>query len=461
MTRLFTRLTPRTVVAQIVSVLIVSVLLGHVLTTSVVLLFFDETVASLSPAAATVRIATITQLARASQSTAETARLLATARRSGIRVEHVQRNDLVPANDATWSMPNFADLVLNRLEAELGIVTLDATFRDGERNVVVELGESSALVFQPFPENGLSRLLIPHAVLTLSIITIIALLSIYAVRWITSPLSVLAAAARSFGRSADDASVLTERGPHEITQVARAFNEMRTRIGALLNDRTRMLAAISHDLRTPLTRLRLRAERVTPDALREGMLHDVGRISHMLDETLAYLRDDVHSEQITRVDLPSLLQTICSEFTDVGQRVTYEGPNRFTCACSPSALTRAVTNIVENGAKHGENVTINLRIREDRAAQIEVCDDGPGIEVSVRDRVFEPFFKADGSRPSATRGGFGLGLSIARDIIHDHGGRIDLAEREPRGLRVSIVLPAENTGAAKSVIAERSLSTMP
>ena len=139
------------------------------------------------------------------------------------------------------------------------------------------------------------------------------------------------------------------------------WNEMGARIRSLIDARTRMLVAISHDLRTPLTRLRLRAERLSPADGQEGMLSDIGRISDMLRETLVYLRDGARSEAEQRADLPSLLQTICAEFADVGHAVTYAGPNRFACTCRPGALTRAVTNVVENGIKYGSVVTVTLK----------------------------------------------------------------------------------------------------
>jgi signal transduction histidine kinase len=274
----------------------------------------------------------------------------------------------------------------------------------------------------------------------LTIVMIFALLlSIYAIRWIIAPLAAVAQAAHSFGRSPKVDPAISRKGPREITQVADAINEMRTRIRALLDDRSRMLAAISHDLRTPLTRLRLRAERVGDAALGNAMLGDITKISRMLDETLDYLREDAKSEELSRVDLPSLLQTICSDFADVGHAVSYQGLARLTCSCRPKALTRALTNVVENGLKHGNAVIVEMAVGRDGSAEIDISDDGPGIPAPLRDRVFEPFFKADNARGD---GGFGLGLSIAKDIVKRDGGHIALLDRETAGLTVRIMLPA-------------------
>ena len=294
----------------------------------------------------------------------------------------------------------------------------------------------------PSPEGGLSHLLIVPIVLTVVIVLIfITLVSIYTVRWIISPLSSVAAAAQSFGRSPDDDRIVVSGAPREIAQVAEALYDMRIRIRALLDERTRMLAAISHDLRTPLTRLRLRAERIADQDLRDGALDEITRITRMLDETLNYLRQDVQSESAARVDLTSILQTICAEFSDVGYAVTYEGPAHVVFTCRPGVLARAIANIVDNAVKHGSAVKVGLRISDGGAVEIDVADDGPGIPAPLREKVFAPFFKGDKARGLADRGGFGLGLSIARDAIKGHGGDIELLDRMPRGLIVRMSLP--------------------
>ena len=237
-----------------------------------------------------------------------------------------------------------------------------------------------------------------------------------------------------------------ETGPREIAQVARALNEMRGRIRSLVDNRTQMLVAIGHDLRTPLTRLRLRAERVGNEPLREGMLREIAAIDAMIDETLAYFRDDARSEVVSRVDLPSLLQTICTEFADVGYVISYRGPEHFAYCCRVSALARAITNAIENATKHASAVWVTLEILGDGAVEIEIADDGPGIPASMREAVFDPFFKGDAARTTSARTGFGLGLSIARDVVREHGGKIALLDRTPTGLRVRIWLPADGAG---------------
>lgn len=222
---------------------------------------------------------------------------------------------------------------------------------------------------------------------------------------------------------------------------------MRTRIRALIDDRTRMLAAISHDLRTPLTRLRLRAERIADQDVREGMLHELERVTRMLDETLDYLREDVRSEPLSRIDLPSVLQTICAEFADVGHAVSYKGLAKLALTCRPSVLMRAISNVVDNAVKHGSTVTVALRARNDGRVEIDIADDGPGIAASIRGKVFDPFFKGDDARSPIKRSGFGLGLSIARDVVKGHGGEIEFLDRKPHGLIVRLSLPCDAVAA--------------
>jgi signal transduction histidine kinase len=166
-------------------------------------------------------------------------------------------------------------------------------------------------------------------------------------------------------------------------------------------------------------------------------------MEQMLMETLSYLRDDARSEPALRVDLPSLLETICIQLADLGKSIAYEGPKMLVYRCQAGSMTRAISNLVDNAVKHGTNVTVILRTLIDGSIQIDVDDDGPGIPYPLRKRVFEPFFKIDNARTSKRTEGFGLGLSIARNVVEAHNGTIELLECVPHGLRVRICLPAE------------------
>jgi signal transduction histidine kinase len=441
--RILPRLIPRSITAQITGIVAVSVLLGVALIMTSLFIFFDGG-SNHNPSAAAGRIAALTLLVKAAESSDEAA-IVAAAERAGMKVTQVALTDLETTTDNV-PLPLAARLVAGQLKSNWGIdVIKSARFPDRSADqLAIRVGDYGALLFETSAGVNLSHFVLAPTVLTLTIVLVfVTLLSVYAVRWIIAPLSSVAAAARSFGRSPDDSLIVNRNSPREITQVADALNDMRTRIRALLDDRTRMLAAISHDLRTPLTRLRLRVERIDAQDLRDGMLHEITQVTRMLDETLDYLRADVRSESTSRIDLPSVLQTICTEFADVGHAVSYEGPPRLTWTCRPSVLKRAISNVVDNAVKHGSVVTVALRARDDGAVEIDVADDGPGIPASLRENVFDPFFKGEDARSAATRSGFGLGLSIARDVVKVHGGEIDLLDRTPHGLIVRVSLPDE------------------
>jgi signal transduction histidine kinase len=439
----FERVMPRSITTQITGIVAVSVLLGMVLTAAIVL-FSGVALPNNSPTAVALRIAHVTRFVRAARSPTEADIVLTAVQNAGVAVQRVAISDLE-------TLPNDAGLTFSsrelgrQLETKRGIDVLERLrYPAGpKQQLVARLDADHALVFDATTGASLwLRFLGPTALLLIIVLIFVLLLSIYAVRWIIAPLAAVAEAALSFGRSPRDDHAISRRGPREITQVADALNEMRKRIRALLEDRTRMLAAISHDLRTPLTRLRLRVERVDEQNLRDGMLGDLVKVGRMLDETLDYLREDGKSEAMSRVDLPSLLRTICWDFADMGDPVSYEGPARLACTVRPRALTRARTNIVENGVKHGTAVTVTLKGTGRDGIAITIADDGPGIPAALHDKVFEPFFKADSAR-TQNDGGFGLGLSIAQDIVKRHGGDISLLAREPAGLAVRILIPAE------------------
>lgn len=449
--RFVEHLKPRSITAQITCLVAISVVLGVGLVMTIVVFFVDGNFGHSLSARASL-MGTVTRLVQASKSDDEVAAVLAVARDAGIGVRRVALAELaITSRPCCLSMK--ATLVARRLEAGWGLDVLEVIPPAGSApdQLAVRLNDRDALLFDAvFGFTLWTMVLAPSALTLIIVLLFVVLLSIYAVRWIISPLSAVATATQSFGRSPDDERIVSRSGPREIVRVADALNDMRTRIRALLDDRTRMLAAISHDLRTPLTRLRLRAERLADPGLREGLLHEITRITHMLDETLNYLRRDVRSESPSRIDLPSLLQTVCAEFTDVGHVVSYDGPAHLTWRCRPNVLARAITNIVDNATKHGAVVTVSLRLLGERGVEIDVGDDGPGILPALREKVFDPFFKGDTARGTAGRSGFGLGLSIARDVVKGHGGEIELLDRAPRGLIVRVRLPDETASIAET-----------
>ena len=267
----------------------------------------------------------------------------------------------------------------------------------------------------------------------------LTLLGLWAARALTAPLSSFARAAEEFSLDGT-AAPLPERGPEEIRSVAKALNRMRQRITALIDDRTKMLAAISHDLRTPITRMRLRSEFIEDDGHRSRMLHDLDQMRSMLESVLSFLRNDRKLESMTLADIASTLQLITDQFTDMGHKVGYEGPEHAMATVRPDDLHRSVTNLVENAVKFGAEATVRL-IASPEIMTIEVEDDGPGISDARKEVMLEPFVRGDDARNMDEAAGFGLGLSIARTIAIAHHGVLSLNDRQPHGLIVRIQLP--------------------
>jgi signal transduction histidine kinase len=277
-------------------------------------------------------------------------------------------------------------------------------------------------------------------------VVVLTLLGLWAARALTAPLSAFAKAAEDFSLDGT-APPLPERGPEEIRSVAKALNRMRQRITALIDDRTKMLAAISHDLRTPITRMRLRSEFIEDEGQRGRMLHDLDQMRSMLESVLSFLRNDRKLESMTLVDIASTLQLITDQFADMGHTVAYDGPDHAMAMARPDDLHRCVTNLVENAVKFGAQTRIRL-LTSPGLITIEVEDDGPGISDARKEVMLEPFVRGDDARNMDESTGFGLGLSIARTIVLAHGGEFSLNDRKPNGLIVRIRLPANERRAA-------------
>lgn len=313
------------------------------------------------------------------------------------------------------------------------------TFLDGRRVVSAKIGETGFLIFERLPEGFLrSDALSFGSNYLVALVTLIVIMSVFAIWTITRPLRRIAAAAMHADLSSGPTQ-FPEQGSVEIVALARALNGMQRRISSMVDARTTMLRGISHDLRTPLTRLRLRADRVGDNDVREALLIDIERIDKLLKESLSYLSDSHQSEELERMDLASVVKTICDEFDDTGHDISYRGPERLVLSFRPLAMTRAITNLCENGTKFGSRVDVSLSAGAGLVT-IDVADNGPGIPQEHRNRVTEPFYKADGSRGGADSG-FGLGLSIVSEIVQAHNGRLELLDRHPEGLIARITLP--------------------
>ena len=305
----------------------------------------------------------------------------------------------------------------------------------------IRLADDTMLTAHVTPPRSPPLLGGPWMLTLLFVVVSVSLLGLWAARALGAPLSAFVRAAEDFSLNTA-AAPLPEAGPDEIRSVAKALNRMRERITALMKDRTRTLAAISHDLRTPITRLRMRLEFIDDAMLRAHMLRDLDQMRSMLESVLSFLRNDHAREPMTLVDLSPLLHLICDEFSDLGHKISYDGPKQATITARPDDLYRAITNLVENAVRFGAVVAITLDVSGSQVV-IEVDDDGPGIDDARKNMVLEPFVRGDEARNMDEATGFGLGLSIAQSIIAAHGGALSLHDHQPRGLTARIVLPRQ------------------
>jgi signal transduction histidine kinase len=310
----------------------------------------------------------------------------------------------------------------------------------GDRKVGIGLPDGMTISANVLPDRPRSPFLGGPWMMTLLFAVIsVTLLGLWAARALTAPLSSFAKAAESFSLNGAT-TPLPERGPEEIRSVARALNRMHQRITRLIDDRTKMLAAISHDLRTPITRMRLRSEFIEDETHRSRMLGDLDQMRAMLESVLSFLRNGRRLEAMTLADIASTLQLITDQFADMGRKVAYDGPAHAMATVRPDDLHRAVTNLVENAVRFGAEAVIRLRVSQDQLT-IDVEDDGPGISDALKQNMLEPFVRGDDARNMDEAAGFGLGLSITNAIVLAHGGALSLHDRQPHGLVVRMRLP--------------------
>ncbi len=275
----------------------------------------------------------------------------------------------------------------------------------------------------------------------LSLLVVVGV-SVWAVRRATQPLGRFAHAAERLGLDVN-APPMNESGPREVRRAATAFNRMQRRLQAFVKDRTQMLAAISHDLRTPITRLRLRAEFIEDEEQRTKMLSDLDDMETMIAAILQFARDDVSGEAAVELDLAALVRELCDDAVRAGDDATCSAPETLIFTGRKLALKRMVSNVLDNAVRYGERARVVLMEQGDDVF-LQISDDGPGIPDDMRERVFDPFVRVEGSRSRET-GGTGLGLTAVKTIVRAHGGRIALANREgadeERGLDVRVWLP--------------------
>jgi len=271
----------------------------------------------------------------------------------------------------------------------------------------------------------------------------VVLVSVLMGRWLARPLERLAAGARQLFATAQS-SPFPETGTREVRTLAAAINDLQERIRRLVDDRTQMLAAVGHDLRTPLTRLRLRIRGVGDDAIRRSIEADLDEMEDMIDATLAFLRESASTEKVEPVDVSAILDTIASDAEDAGHVVTLRVPAGLVILGRHLALKRALTNLVQNAIRYGGRADVSVEVGAmdigPGALRMAIRDEGPGIPAASLEAVFQPFLRLETSRGRST-GGHGLGLTVARTILRAHGGDVTLANLEPKGLEARVTLP--------------------
>ncbi|MDX2157889.1 MAG: ATP-binding protein [Hyphomicrobiaceae bacterium] len=267
----------------------------------------------------------------------------------------------------------------------------------------------------------------------------VVVVSILMSYWLSLPLRGLAENARRLFATSESGPI-PESGTREVRMLAAAINELQDRIRKLIDERTQMLAAVSHDLRTPLTRLRLRVASMPDRQARRKAEVDLDEMEAMIEAILSFLRDDLSNEAVEHVDIMAILETLEAEATDAGRRVAIDGPRHIVVRGRHLALKRALDNLVQNALKYGDAASVRVS-QADALVAIVIEDEGPGLPLDQLEQVFEPFVRGEPSRARAT-GGHGLGLTVARSILRSHGGDVTLENGRSKGLVARVELPA-------------------
>ncbi|CAN5356435.1 ATP-binding protein [soil metagenome] len=307
----------------------------------------------------------------------------------------------------------------------------------GDFKLAVQQDDGRWTIVEPKPafrfDSWQQRILL---ILGLSVLCVSPLAWLFA-RRLSGPISAFAGAAERLGRD-PRAAPLALSGSAEVIAASNAFNMMQERLRRYVEDRTAMIGAVAHDLRTPLTRLRFRIE-ATPDDIRAKLASDIDQMEAMIAATMAFVRDTTRPAERTKLELASLLESVIDEAAETGGQAAVERGEKIVIDGDPVALRRLLTNLVDNGLKYGGAVQGRVHV-EGRMAVIEIDDDGPGIAPAELDRVFEPFFRSEPSRNRET-GGIGLGLAVVRSVARAHGGDATLHNRAGGGLRARVELP--------------------
>ncbi|WP_342165533.1 ATP-binding protein [Methylobacterium sp. SD21] len=434
------RLRPRSIAGQIALLVVAGIAVAHVVATASFFLLHEPQNPDALPGVAAARVGVLARLLDVAEPSVRPALIAAGAR--SLPLVEVEPWDGVAPQGAEPA-PDRA--VIRRLRAAAGRPVTVTSLRptgDGEYlHVGIATGNGAmfraTLADDPLRPPRQGALIFTGVFLALTL----ALLCVWATRALTAPLARLASAAEGFG-ARDDHVALPQAGPQEVLAVSSALDRMRSRVRRLIDDRTQMLAAISHDLRTPITRLRLRAEFIEDEGARAATLRDLDQMNGLVEAALSFVRDgqqrDAGSHSL--VDLASVVQTVCDGFADIGAPVAVERSRHVLVRGQPDELERAITNLVDNAVKYGGQARLVME-GSDRGVRVCVLDTGPGIPDAERETMLQPFVRGDRARNLNAASGFGLGLSIVQAIVEAHDGRLILENRPEGGLCAALELP--------------------
>lgn len=330
------------------------------------------------------------------------------------------------------------------------------------RTLNVRIDEARWIVFRPDipPFSSHARRLLQSLGAIGLVVLPVLLLSYWLSQRFTQPIVEFAAAAQRITLDEDSQEPFRAHGPQEIRSLGASLNVMRERVNRMIEERTRIIYGVGHDLRTPLTRLRMRAERCEDVELRSKMVRDLEWLTGMIDDTMLYLRNlSADHVPFAKVDLSGLLQTIAADYADMGVTVSFSGPRKLVYICKILGMKRAISNLLDNATRYARRIELALSQRDDGGVVVEVRDDGPGLPDELKRKALEPFFKVDAARTQGDGSGIGLGLPIARGITRIHGGMLSLLDNEPHGLCVRIILPARQI-TTELAVSDARLKTM-
>lgn len=455
--RLPKTLLPKTLWGQLISLLMLALLVSQAVTLAV---FIDnrrsltETVAQQQFVAHIVRI--VNQYSEQATGVRPTNEFLRAANTNVLRFKAGPTKPLEKDDHPYYTEP-LKKAILAKLNNKQYVVEMKAL---GQKDIIFSKDKMPLKLvtsIQVLPNNWITidkktdktnndwiwPLLMTMAMMMLFIVLIIS----WVVKKITSPLAELATAAQNLGLGRDVAEI-TETGAEDIRRVTRSFNEMNKKIKRFVNDRTKLLAAISHDLRTPITALLFRTEFIEDKEMQAKFFETLEEMQVMTEATLSFSNDSHSDEKTKNIDLKSLLDTLVSDYSDMGENVSLLFNSHYQQIILPirvQSIKRALRNFIDNGIKYGHSVQIEFKVNSDKNI-VEICfrDEGEGIDPSEFEQVFEPFYRIEKSRNKET-GGVGLGLSISRGIIRGHGGDVVLSnlmeDNKISGLEVKVILP--------------------